>query len=112
MCFSLYDDLIKIFKARRWTLGVAFGKLLALSLTIPTTGYCCWVVFHDRRTLLAVQVGRSSERLDLLKLIDFRRHLDRCLGSRSQVLVTAVTTISKVSTTSRPHVDRVSGAAP
>jgi len=44
-------------QARRWTLGVAFGKLLALSLTIPTTGYCCWVVFHDRRTLLAVQAA-------------------------------------------------------
>ena len=105
-----YDDLIKIFKARRWTLGVAFGKLLALSLTIPTTGYCCWVVFHDRGTLLAVQVGKSSKRLDLLKLIDSRRHLDRCLGSHSQALVTA-DTISKVST-ARPHVDRVSGAAP
>jgi len=44
-------------QARRWTLGVAFGKLLALSLTLPTTVYCCWVVFHDRRTLLAVQAA-------------------------------------------------------
>ena len=107
----MYDNLTKIFKARRWTLGVAFGKLLALSLTIPTTGYCCWVVFHDRRTLLAVQVGRSSERLNLLKLIDSRQHPDRCQGSHSQVLAAAVITINKVST-ARPHVDRVSGAAP
>lgn len=44
-------------QARRWTLGVAFGKLLALCLTFPTTAYCCWVVFHDRRTLLAVQAA-------------------------------------------------------
>ena len=55
--------LIPFSQARRWTLGVAFGKLLALSLTLPTTVYCCWVVFHDRRTLLAVQVFTSVSHL-------------------------------------------------
>ena len=57
--FAIDPFLIPFSQARRWTLGVAFGKLLALSLTLPTTAYCCWVVFHDRRTLLSVQVIHS-----------------------------------------------------
>ena len=43
-------------QARRWTLGVAFGKLLALCLTLPSSAYFCWIVHHDRRYLLAEQV--------------------------------------------------------
>ena len=35
---------------------LSLGKLLALCLSLPTTAYCCWVVYNDRKLLLAEQV--------------------------------------------------------